>query len=74
LVGQIKPGVLVIDSGYPPPVFSISCELRVQLNLAYKFSPSLIETCAAPSPLTSNVDMEKEKNQIDAIQNYTYIR
>ena len=33
-----------------------------------------METCAAPSALTQQVDLEKEKSRIDAIKNFTYIR
>lgn len=44
------------------------------ITLTYKFRPNVLETLAPPCPITGGSDLEKEKQKIDAIKNYTYIR
>ena len=44
------------------------------ITLTYKFGPNVLETLAPECPITGGQDVEKEKQKIDAIRNYTYIR
>ena len=44
------------------------------LTLSYKFAPNVVETLAPSCPLTGVQDPEKERQKIDAVKNYSFIR
>ena len=44
------------------------------LTLSYKFAPEVVETLAQACPITGTVDPEKERQKIDAVKNYSFIR
>ena len=44
------------------------------LTLSFKFAPNMVETLAPSCPLTGVQDPEKERQKIDAVKNYSFIR
>ena len=44
------------------------------LTLSYKFAPNVVETLGPSCPLTGTQDPEKERQKIEAVKNYSFIR
>ena len=44
------------------------------ITLTYKFGPDVLETLAPECSITGTQDLDKERQKIDAIRNYTYLR